>query len=107
MLESDYQVIIGYGIPSSDDPSSSSRVEHEISKLRLYFSTILAEDETVSMCKAYHVGAMGTNDDNRPRPLKVILSSEQDLELLLSRKRKLASFAPKFFFTDIIPYQNA
>ncbi len=53
--------------------------------------------ETVSVCKACPVGAMGTNEDSRPRPLKVILSSEQDLELLLSLKRKLASLRLTFF----------
>ncbi len=41
---------------------------------------------------------MGTNGDSRPRPLEVILISEQDLNLLLSRKRKLASFAHIIFF---------
>ncbi len=64
----------------------------------MYFSKILAEDESESVCNAYRVGPMGTNGDSRPRPLKVILSSEQDLKLLLSRKRKLASFAPNIFF---------
>ncbi len=54
--------------------------------------------ETMSVCKAYPVGAMVTNEDNRPRPLKVILSSEQDLDLLLSRKKKLASLRLTFFF---------
>ncbi len=44
------------------------------------------------------------NDDSRPSPLKVILSSEQDLELLL---RIIASFAPNVFFTEITPYQSA
>ncbi len=43
---------------------------------------------------------MGINDYSCPRPLQVILSSEQDLELLLSHKRKLASFAPNIFFTE-------
>ncbi len=62
-----------------------------------------AEDETVSVCKAYRAGPMGTNDDSRPRPLKVILSSEQDLELLLSHKRKLASFGPNIFSQKIFP----
>ncbi len=87
-----------YGIPPSDDPSPSSRVEYDISKLRLYLSKILAEDESVSVCKAYRVGPVGANGDNRPLPLKVILSSEQDLQSILSRKRKLASLAPNIFF---------
>ncbi len=64
----------------------------------MYFSKILAEDESVSVCNAYRVGPMGTNGDSHPRPLKVILSSEHDLKLLLSRKSKLVPFAPNIFF---------
>ncbi len=52
MLDFDRRVIIVYGIPPSDDISTSSRVGHDISKLRLHFSKILAEDESVSLCKA-------------------------------------------------------
>ncbi len=66
----------------------------------MYFSKILAKDESVSVCKAYRVGPVGTNGGNRPRPLKVILSSEQVLKLILSRKRKLVSFAPNIFFSQ-------
>ncbi len=54
-----------YGIPPSDDPSPSSRVGYDTSKLRLHFSKILAEDESVSECKANRVGPMGTNGDSR------------------------------------------
>ncbi len=64
----------------------------------MYFTKILAKDESVSVFKAYRVGPMGTNGYCRPRPLKVILSGEQDLKLLLSRKRKLVSFAPNIYF---------
>ncbi len=60
------RAIMVYGIPPLNDPSPSSCVEHDISKLRLYFSTMLAEDGTVSVCMAYRVGAMGTNDDSQP-----------------------------------------
>ncbi len=49
-------------------------------QLRLYFSKILAEDESVSVCKAYRVGPVDTNGGNRSRPLKVILSNEEDLK---------------------------
>ncbi len=98
MLDFDHLAIMVYGIPASDDPSPSTQVEHNISKLRMYFSRIFAEDESVSVCKIYRVGPVGNNGDNRPRPLKVILSSEQDLKLLLSRKRKLVCFAPNIVF---------
>ncbi len=47
-----------YCIPSPDDPSPSTHEDYDISKLRLYFSKILAEDEFVSVCKAYRVGPM-------------------------------------------------
>ncbi len=52
MLDFDHRAIMVYGIPASDDPSPSTRVEHDISKLRMYFIKILAEDESVSVCKA-------------------------------------------------------
>ncbi len=107
MLDFDHRAIMVYDIPASEDPSPSIRVEHDISKLRLYFRKILAEDESVSVCKAYRVGPVVTNGGNRPRPLKVILSSEHDLKLLLSRKRKLVSFAPNIFFTGTTHYQSA
>ncbi len=51
-------------------------VRHELSQLRLYLSYILANDESVSAYKAHHVGAVPTNDDARPHPLKVILRNE-------------------------------
>ncbi len=51
----------------------------------------------MSSC-AWPVWPISTNNDSRPRALGVILSSEQVLNLLLSRKRKLASFAPNIFF---------
>ncbi len=76
MVDFDRRVIMVYGIPPSDGPSPSSLVAHEISKLRLYFKKKLAEDETVSVCNTFRVGAMGTNDDSRPHPLKVMLSRE-------------------------------
>ncbi len=98
MLDFDRRAIIVYGISPSEDPPPLSRVEHDISKLKLCFSKILVENESVSVCKAYRVGA---------RLLKVILSSELDLELLLSHRKKLASFAPSVFFIEIIPYQSA
>ncbi len=41
---------------------------------------------------------MGTNNRSRARLLKLILSSELDLELLLSHRMKLACFAPNVFF---------
>ncbi len=107
MLDFDLRAIMVYGIPASDGPSPSTRVEHNISKPRMYINKILAEDESVSVCKAYRVGPVSTNCGNRPRPLKVILSSEQDLKLLLSRKRKLVSFASNIFFTGTIHYQSA
>ncbi len=107
MLDFDHRAIMVYGIPASDDPSPSTRVEHDISKLRMYFCKILTKDESVSVCKAYRVSSVGTNGGSRPRPLKVILSSEQDLKLLLSRKRKLVSFAPSIFFTGTTHYQSA
>ncbi len=90
-----------YGISPSDDPSHSSRVEHGISKFRLSFSKILAEDKSVSVCKAYRVGAMGTDDNSRSHPLKVTLKCELDIESLLRRKKKIGIFCA-FFFTEII-----
>ncbi len=80
MLDFDRRAIMLYGIPASDDPSPSTRVEYDISKLRLYFTKVLAEDESVSVCNSYRVGPVGTIGDNRPWPLKVILSSEQGLK---------------------------
>ncbi len=82
MLDFDRRAIIVYGIsPSEDPPPPLSRVEHALAKLKQCFSKILAENESVSVCKAYRVGAMGTNNRSRARLLKVILSSELDLEL--------------------------
>ncbi len=69
MLDFDHRAIMVHGIPPSDDPSPSSRVEYGIPKLRLYFSKVLAEDESVSVCKAIRVCPMGTNGDSPPRPL--------------------------------------
>ncbi len=77
LLDIEHRAIMVHDIPALDDPSASTRLEHDISKLRMYFSKILAEDESVSVCKAYRVGPVGTNGDTRSRPLKVILSSEQ------------------------------
>ncbi len=56
MFDFDRRAIIVYGISPSNNPSPSSRVEHDIPTLRLYFNKILAEDEPVSVCKAYCVG---------------------------------------------------
>ncbi len=62
-----------------------------------YYSYVLAEDESVAVCYAYRVGAVGKNDYSRPRLLKVTLNSE-----LISRKHLLRLL---FYFTEIIPYQ--
>ncbi len=59
MLEFDHRAIMVNGIPASDDPSPSTRVEHDSSKLRMNSSKILAEDESVSVCKVYRVGPVG------------------------------------------------
>ncbi len=66
----------------------------------MYFSKILAEDESVSVCKAYRVGPVGTNGDNHSSPLKVILSSEQDLKLLLSRRGNWYLLHLAFFYRN-------
>ncbi len=89
-LDFDRRAIVVYGISPSEDPPPLSRC----------FSKTLAENESVSVCKAYSVGAMGTNNRSRARLLKVILSNELDLELLLSHRKKLASFAPSVFFSS-------
>ncbi len=107
MLGFDRRAITVHGISPSENRSPSNLVEHYISKLGQYFSKIFAENESVVVCKAYRVRSIGTTDDSRPRPLKVILSSKLDLEFLLGRKKKLASFVPLVFFTEIIPYQSA
>ncbi len=52
MLDFDHRTIMVYGIPAPDDPSPTSRVEYDISKLKLYFSKVLAKDESVSVCEA-------------------------------------------------------
>ncbi len=54
LLDFDRRAIMVYGIPASDDPSPSTRVEYDISRLRFYFRNVLTEDESVSVCKAYH-----------------------------------------------------
>ncbi len=52
----------------------------------------------MAVCYADRVVAVGTNGYSRPRLLKVILKSELDLKLLLSRMEKLASVAPSVLF---------
>ncbi len=51
MLDFDRRAIMVYGIPPSDDLAPLPWVEYDISKLRLYFSKVLSEDESVSVCK--------------------------------------------------------
>lgn len=62
MPDIDDRAVIVLGIQPSENALPSTSRHHDLSQLRPYFSKILAEVESVSVCKAYHVGAMTTND---------------------------------------------
>ncbi len=74
-------------------------VRHGIRLLELYFKCPLAKDESITLCKSYHVRTHDSNSTDRPRPVKIILGSVEEKQLLLNRRKVVFGNARLFFFT--------
>ncbi len=80
---------------------AADRIRHDIESLEPYFRYVLVKDETVKLCKYSRVGTLDSNSTDRPRPLKIILSSIEEKQLLLIRKTMLPSVMPGYFSSGL------
>ncbi len=94
--------IFVYGVPQSKAEVAADRVRHAIESPESYFKCPLAKEESISLCKAYRVRTHDSNSTNRPRPVKIILGSVEEEQLLLNQRKMLYSVMPDYFFTRTI-----
>ncbi len=66
---------------------AADRAEHDIASLECYFKCAHANDESVTLCKAYRAGALVSNSIKVPRPAKIPLGSVKEKQRLLSWRK--------------------
>jgi hypothetical protein len=90
------QCLIIKGLPESSDIIPKNRLKHDLSQLQSCTFPLLQGDESLEICKAFRLGKYETS--KFPRPLKIILRSEDQRDLLLSKKSILRNYSPHVFF---------
>jgi hypothetical protein len=94
------QSIVIYGIPESTEKFPNDRILADLEKFQRCLEPILKDNEQITVHKAFRLGKINSNPSSldRPRPLKIILGSEIQTQLLLDRKYMLKEYLPEVFF---------
>ncbi len=75
-------------------------VRHGIESLESYFKCPLAEDESITLCKAYRERTHYSNSTDRARLVKIILGSvEEKTTSPQPKKDVIFGYMPGYFFT--------
>jgi hypothetical protein len=90
------QCLIIYGIPESTNDSPKGRITEDLSQVQLCIASLLGANEHIEIYKAYRLGS--AQPTQKPRPLKLILNNNQQVELLLRKKFFLKNQHPNVFF---------
>jgi hypothetical protein len=90
------QCLIVKGLNESEDPIAKNRITHDLLKFKEYVTPLLREGENIEICKAFRLGQ--DRSATSPRPLKLILKSKQQRDILLQRKPAIRGGEFKIFF---------
>nr|VZI35512.1 unnamed protein product [Spirometra erinaceieuropaei] len=97
-------VIQGLQEPQADTPKE--RVLADLGLFQGLLNTLLQPDEEISVLKAFRLGKRSTEPaiPPHPRPLKIVLSCKEHVDLILSRRFRLKySHQGVFFQPDYTP----
>ncbi|BHF72942.1 hypothetical protein SprV_0401601400 [Sparganum proliferum] len=94
------QNVVIKGVPESTATIPKERVKHDLDLLQVYEKALLRDGESLNVLKAFRIGKIqsASGSYSRPRPLKVILETDAQAQLLLQRKASLRSQHPEVFF---------
>jgi hypothetical protein len=92
--------IVIHGIPESTAQFPNDRILADLDKFQRCLEKVLTGNEVITVRKAFRLGKLNTDSSKsyRPRPLKLILESEVQAQLLLKRKYMLKDHQPAVFF---------
>jgi hypothetical protein len=95
------QCIIIHGLKESFEKFANDRIISDLKSFQNCLETILDGTEFISIIKAFRIGSYNgdsNSEEGHCRPLKVILQSDAQVNLLLKRKYKLKTKYPTVFF---------
>ncbi|BHF58028.1 hypothetical protein SprV_0100097700 [Sparganum proliferum] len=94
------QNVVIKGAPESTATIPMERVKHDLDLLQVYAKALLRDGESLNVLKAFRMRKIqsASGSTSRPRPLKVILETDAQAQLLLQRKASLRSQHPEVFF---------
>jgi hypothetical protein len=94
------QCVVIHGITESTAEFSNDRILCDLDKFQRCLELMLNGNEHVTVRKAFRLGKPNNDPSatGRPRPLKIILASENQAQLLLRRKSMLRHLHPSVFF---------
>nr|VZI54263.1 unnamed protein product [Spirometra erinaceieuropaei] len=107
MLNKDHCIII-QGLPESSANTPRERVAADLEQFQKLLNEMLQPTEDVTVLKAFRLGSRTTAaPQTRPRPLKLVLGSNEQTKLILSRRFRLKhSHKGVFFQPDYSPAER-
>nr|VZI18907.1 unnamed protein product [Spirometra erinaceieuropaei] len=107
MLNKDHCIII-QGLPESSASTPKERVAANLEQFQKLLNEMLQPTEDVTVLKAFRLGSRTTAaPQTRPRPLKLVLGSNEQANLILSRRFRLKhSHKGVFFQPDYSPTER-
>ncbi|BHF63434.1 hypothetical protein SprV_0200642600 [Sparganum proliferum] len=107
LLNKDHCIII-QGLPQSSTSTPRERVAADYEQFQKLLNDMLQPTEDVTVLKAFRLGSRTTADpQKRPRPLKIVLGSNEQAKLILSRRFRLKhSHKGVFFQPDYSPAER-
>nr|VZI16801.1 unnamed protein product [Spirometra erinaceieuropaei] len=99
MLNKDHCVII-QGLPESSVSTPRERVAADLEQFQKLLNEMLQPTEDVTVLKTFRLGSRTTAaPQTRPRPLKLVLGSNEQTKLILSRRFRLKHSHKGVFFS--------
>ncbi|BHF57396.1 hypothetical protein SprV_0100033700 [Sparganum proliferum] len=107
MLNRDHCIII-QGLPESSASTPRERVAADLEQFQKLLNEMLQPTEDVTVLKAFRLGSRTTAaPQTRPRPLKIVLGSNEQAKQILSRRfRSKHSHDGVFFQPDYSPAER-
>jgi hypothetical protein len=94
------QCIVIHGIRESRAQYANDRLISDLDNFQTCLQTLLRGGESITVLKAFRLGQIDKNPDVAPRsrPMKIVLQTEEQAQLLLKRKQMLRTVMPEVFF---------
>jgi hypothetical protein len=90
------QCLVVQGLPESPKPLPKDKTHDDLNSLQACIQPLLNPEENVEIYRSYRLGTVG--DNSRPRPIKLILANDSQVDMLLARKHQLKNSSPHVFF---------